>query len=79
MCVAANEAGETRAQFLLVVHSRPRITLLAGDRNRTVVLGAAVVLACPAEGTPSPTVRWLRAGEPIREQQGANDEVKNVN
>lgn len=33
-CVASNEAGETRANFQLVVLTVPKILVLEKDRNR---------------------------------------------
>ncbi|XP_035878268.1 hemicentin-2 [Phyllostomus discolor] len=63
-CVASNVAGHTELQYGLRVNVPPRITLpphLPGP----VLLGAPVRLTCNASGRPSPTLMWLKDGNPV--------------
>ncbi|KAM5331532.1 hemicentin-2 [Glossophaga mutica] len=63
-CVASNVAGHTELQYGLRVNVPPRITLpprLPGP----VLLGAPVRLTCNATGRPSPTLMWLKDGNPV--------------
>ncbi|XP_053523819.1 hemicentin-2 [Artibeus jamaicensis] len=63
-CVASNVAGHTELQYSLRVNVPPRITLpphLPGP----VLLGAPVRLTCNATGRPSPTLMWLKDGNPV--------------
>ncbi|ELV11784.1 Hemicentin-2 [Tupaia chinensis] len=63
-CVASNVAGNTELQYGLRVNVPPRITLppsLPGP----VLLGAPVRLTCNATGAPSPTLMWLKDGNPV--------------
>uniref|UniRef100_A0A8C6W1G7 Hemicentin 2 n=1 Tax=Nannospalax galili TaxID=1026970 RepID=A0A8C6W1G7_NANGA len=63
-CVAANVAGSTDLQYGLRVNVPPRITLppsLPGP----VLLGAPFRLTCNATGAPSPTLIWLKDGNPV--------------
>ncbi|XP_036769471.2 hemicentin-2 isoform X1 [Manis pentadactyla] len=63
-CVASNVAGSTERQYGLRVNVPPRITLppsLPGP----VLLNAPVRLTCNATGAPSPTLMWLKDGNPV--------------
>ncbi|CAK6433530.1 unnamed protein product [Pipistrellus nathusii] len=63
-CVASNVAGGTELQYGLRVNVPPHITLppsLPGP----VLLGAPVRLTCSATGSPSPTLLWLKDGNPV--------------
>ncbi|KAF3821003.1 hypothetical protein GH733_011156 [Mirounga leonina] len=63
-CVASNMAGSTELQYGLRVNVPPRITLppsLPGP----VLLNAPVRLTCNATGAPSPTLMWLKDGNPV--------------
>ncbi|XP_058997342.1 hemicentin-2 [Mustela lutreola] len=63
-CVATNVAGSTELRYGLRVNVPPRITLppsLPGP----VLLNAPVRLTCDATGTPSPTLMWLKDGNPV--------------
>uniref|UniRef100_A0A7N5KTI0 Hemicentin 2 n=1 Tax=Ailuropoda melanoleuca TaxID=9646 RepID=A0A7N5KTI0_AILME len=63
-CVASNVAGSTELQYGLRVNVPPRITLppsLPGP----VLLNAPVRLTCNATGAPSPTLMWLKDGNPV--------------
>ncbi|XP_053415690.1 hemicentin-2 [Nycticebus coucang] len=63
-CVASNMAGSTELQYGLRVNVPPRITLppsLPGP----VLLNTPVRLTCNATGAPSPTLLWLKDGNPV--------------
>uniref|UniRef100_A0A2K6FSN4 Hemicentin 2 n=1 Tax=Propithecus coquereli TaxID=379532 RepID=A0A2K6FSN4_PROCO len=63
-CVASNVAGSTEMQYGLRVNVPPRITLppsLPGP----VLLNTPVRLTCDAAGAPSPTLLWLKDGNPV--------------
>ncbi|VTJ68807.1 Hypothetical predicted protein [Marmota monax] len=63
-CVASNVAGSTELQLGLRVNVPPQVTLppsLPGP----VLLGAPVRLTCNATGAPSPTLMWLKDGNPV--------------
>ncbi|XP_063100238.1 hemicentin-2 isoform X2 [Cavia porcellus] len=63
-CVASNVAGSTELQYGLRVHVAPQITL-APSLPGPVLLGAPVRLSCNASGVPSPTLMWLKDGNPV--------------
>ncbi|XP_021050559.1 hemicentin-2 [Mus pahari] len=63
-CVATNVAGSAGLKYGLRVNVPPRITLppsLPGP----VLLGTPFRLTCNATGTPSPTLIWLKDGNPV--------------
>lgn len=41
------------------------------DQNPHVLKDQEVVLSCPVQGLPIPTVHWLKDGEPIRRAEAA--------
>ncbi|XP_066112042.1 hemicentin-2 isoform X1 [Saccopteryx bilineata] len=63
-CVASNVAGRTELKYGLRVNAPPRITLPPGLPG-PVLLGALVRLTCNATGSPSPTLMWLKDGNPV--------------
>ncbi|XP_049752935.1 hemicentin-2 isoform X2 [Elephas maximus indicus] len=63
-CVASNVAGSTELHYGLRVNVPPHITLppsLPGP----VLLSTPVRLTCNATGVPSPTLMWLKDGNPV--------------
>ncbi|KAM9207753.1 hemicentin-2 [Dugong dugon] len=63
-CVASNVAGSTELHYGLRVNVPPHITLppsLLGP----VLLNTPVRLTCNATGVPSPTLMWLKDGNPV--------------
>ncbi|KAM9642204.1 hemicentin-2 [Trichechus inunguis] len=63
-CVASNVAGSTELHYGLRVNVPPHITLppsLLGP----VLLSTPVRLTCNATGVPSPTLMWLKDGNPV--------------
>ncbi|XP_073909095.1 hemicentin-2 isoform X2 [Castor canadensis] len=63
-CVASSVAGSTELQYGLRVNVPPRI-VLPPSLPGPVLLGAPVRLTCNATGAPSPTVMWLKDGNPV--------------
>ncbi|KAM6170210.1 hemicentin-2 [Rhynchocyon petersi] len=63
-CLASNVAGSTELHYGLRVNVPPRITLLPSLPG-PVLLGTPVRLTCNATGVPSPTLMWLKDGNPV--------------
>nr|XP_012807460.2 hemicentin-2 [Jaculus jaculus] len=65
-CVAENVAGRAERRFALSVQVPPE---LLGNSdpltNVTTALHGPLTLLCEATGTPPPTIRWFREGQPI--------------
>ncbi|POI31768.1 hypothetical protein CIB84_004481, partial [Bambusicola thoracicus] len=63
-CVAVNTAGEHEREFVVTVHVPPTIKS-AGASERAVVVHKPVTLQCIASGIPSPSITWLKDGQPV--------------
>ncbi|NXL77816.1 HMCN1 protein, partial [Leptocoma aspasia] len=68
-CVAANKAGEHEKEFDVTVHVPPTIKS-TGPSERAVVLHKPVTLQCIASGIPSPSITWLKDGQPVNTARG---------
>ncbi|XP_065505206.1 hemicentin-1 isoform X3 [Caloenas nicobarica] len=68
-CVAANMAGEHEREFDVTVHVPPTIKS-AGTSERAVVISKPVTLQCVASGIPSPSITWLKDGQPVNTARG---------
>ncbi|XP_019904855.2 hemicentin-1 isoform X2 [Esox lucius] len=64
-CVASNRAGVDNRHFNLQVHVPPRLDGAGSTEDVTVVRGNLASLLCIADGTPSPSMSWLREGETL--------------
>ena len=58
-CVASNIAGDTEAQFRLVVLESPPVFTTKFDRFVEIPEGEKLELKCKVDGSPLPTVRWM--------------------
>ncbi|XP_055367591.1 hemicentin-1 [Betta splendens] len=64
-CLASNNAGTQMRQFRLTVQAPPTIKGSTDASDVTVVLGFPTVLPCDAEGSPTPSITWLKDNQPI--------------
>ncbi|KAM7409728.1 hypothetical protein PAMA_001291 [Pampus argenteus] len=61
-CVASNRAGVDNRHYNLWVHVPPGLDGAGSTEDVTVVRGNLASLQCIADGTPTPTISWLRQG-----------------
>ncbi|XP_028442537.1 hemicentin-1 isoform X3 [Perca flavescens] len=61
-CVASNRAGVDNRHYYLHVHVPPGLDGAGSTEDVTVVRGNLASLLCIADGTPMPTVSWLKEG-----------------
>ncbi|GFN88312.1 hemicentin-1, partial [Plakobranchus ocellatus] len=76
-CHAENEAGFAEKFFDLEVYEPAKINSTEKAMKIPVVLDEEVLLTCPVTGTPSPTIQWLRKGQPIPEYGMPNIRIQN--
>ncbi|XP_034438633.1 hemicentin-1 isoform X1 [Hippoglossus hippoglossus] len=61
-CVASNRAGVDNRQYSLQVYVPPGLDGAGSTEDVTVVRGNMASLLCGADGTPTPTVSWIKDG-----------------
>uniref|UniRef100_A0A8C1I841 Cell adhesion molecule-related/down-regulated by oncogenes n=1 Tax=Cyprinus carpio TaxID=7962 RepID=A0A8C1I841_CYPCA len=61
-CVASNRAGVDNRHYNLQVYVPPSLDGAGSTEEVTVVRGNTASFICIANGTPSPTITWLRNG-----------------
>ncbi|CAK6971319.1 hemicentin-1 [Scomber scombrus] len=61
-CVASNRAGVDNRHYNLQVYVPPGLDGAGSTEDVTVVKGNLASLLCIADGTPTPTMSWLREG-----------------
>ncbi|XP_051581270.1 hemicentin-1-like isoform X1 [Myxocyprinus asiaticus] len=61
-CVASNRAGVDNRHYNLEVYVLPSLDGAGSTEEVTVVRGNTATFICIADGTPSPTITWLRNG-----------------
>uniref|UniRef100_A0A4W6D352 Hemicentin-1 n=1 Tax=Lates calcarifer TaxID=8187 RepID=A0A4W6D352_LATCA len=61
-CVASNRAGVDNRHYNLQVHVPPSLDGAGSTEDVTVVRGNLASLLCIADGTPTPTLSWIRDG-----------------
>ncbi|XP_036791689.1 hemicentin-1 [Oncorhynchus mykiss] len=64
-CLASNSAGTQMRQFRLIVLAPPTIRGPSETSEVSVVLGFSTVLPCDVEGSPMPSITWLKDNQPI--------------
>ncbi|CAL8343147.1 unnamed protein product [Lota lota] len=64
-CLARNNAGTQTRQFSLTVQAPPSIRGPGGTSEVSVVLGFPAVLPCDVEGSPVPSITWLKDNVPV--------------
>ncbi|XP_056893820.1 hemicentin-1 isoform X2 [Takifugu flavidus] len=64
-CIASNRAGVDSRHYDLQVHVPPGLDGAGSTEDVTVVRGNLASLLCVADGTPTPTVSWLKEGETL--------------
>ncbi|XP_063154493.1 hemicentin-1 [Candoia aspera] len=64
-CVASNRAGIDNKHYSLQVYVPPSIDNGGEIEEITVVKGNPVSLVCLANGTPTPTISWLKDGQTL--------------
>ncbi|XP_036351171.2 hemicentin-1 [Ochotona princeps] len=62
-CTAANVAGSSSRSTTLTVHVPPRIR--STEEHYTVSENSRAVLACEADGIPTPTISWKKDNVPL--------------
>ncbi|KAG5850585.1 hypothetical protein ANANG_G00084020 [Anguilla anguilla] len=65
-CVASNRAGVDSRHFSLQVHVPPSLDKAGSTEDVTVVRGNPATLLCITDGSPTPTISWLKDGKPLR-------------
>ncbi|XP_075903122.1 hemicentin-1 [Nelusetta ayraudi] len=64
-CLASNNAGTQMRKFRLTVQAPPTIRGPSENSEVSVVLGFPTVLPCDVEGSPTPSITWLKDNQPI--------------
>lgn len=65
-CVATNEIGVTKAPFKLAMLSLAPSFVKKLDNALDVLQGEPLVLECCVDGSPLPTVQWLKDGDEVK-------------
>ncbi|MGH0173029.1 UNVERIFIED_CONTAM: hypothetical protein FKN15_020671 [Acipenser sinensis] len=65
-CVASNRAGVNNKHYNLQVYVSPSLDNARGSEDVTVVRGNPTALLCISDGTPTPTLAWLKDGLPLQ-------------
>ncbi|XP_032884067.1 hemicentin-1 isoform X2 [Amblyraja radiata] len=65
-CVAYNRAGVDNKRYNVIVYVPPRLDGAGGTEDITILLGNPASLTCITDGTPTPTLAWLKDTEPLR-------------
>uniref|UniRef100_A0A6P4FNS7 Muscle M-line assembly protein unc-89 isoform X5 n=1 Tax=Drosophila rhopaloa TaxID=1041015 RepID=A0A6P4FNS7_DRORH len=69
-CVATNEIGVTKAPFKLGLLALAPSFVKKLDNALDVLQGEPLVLECCVDGSPLPTVQWLKDGDEVKPSEG---------
>ncbi|XP_049724489.1 hemicentin-1 isoform X1 [Elephas maximus indicus] len=64
-CVASNRAGVDNKHYNLQVFVPPNMDNTMGTEETTIVKGNPTSMTCFTDGTPTPSVSWLKDGQPL--------------
>ncbi|XP_047443825.1 hemicentin-1 isoform X2 [Mugil cephalus] len=64
-CVASNVEGKAQKTYQLTIQVPPSISGSEMPGEMGVLLNESIQLVCRAQGTPAPTIQWLKDGEAI--------------
>ncbi|KAM4548643.1 hemicentin-1 isoform 1-T1 [Odontesthes bonariensis] len=64
-CVASNVEGKAHKSYQLVIQVPPSISGSEMPNEMGVLLNKSIQLICKAQGTPTPTIQWLKDGKVI--------------
>ncbi|XP_023559876.1 hemicentin-1 [Octodon degus] len=64
-CVASNRAGVDNKHYSLQVLVPPHMDNVMGTEELTVIKGSSTSMSCTTDGTPPPSLSWLRDGQPL--------------
>ncbi|XP_004688211.1 PREDICTED: hemicentin-1 [Condylura cristata] len=64
-CVASNRAGVDNKHYSLHVLVPPNMDNAMGTEEITIVKGSSTSMTCFTDGTPTPSMSWLRDGQPL--------------
>ncbi|XP_073903349.1 hemicentin-1 isoform X3 [Castor canadensis] len=64
-CVASNRAGVDNKHYSLQVLVPPDMDSAMGTEEITIVRGSSTSMTCFTDGTPPPSMSWLRDGQPL--------------
>ncbi|XP_043555476.1 hemicentin-1 [Chiloscyllium plagiosum] len=65
-CVASNRAGVDNKHYNLIVYVPPRLDDAGSTEELTVIKGNSASLTCITDGTPTPTLAWLKEALPLK-------------
>ncbi|XP_049335709.1 hemicentin-1 isoform X1 [Astyanax mexicanus] len=65
-CLASNIEGKARKSYHLIIQVPPSIVGSELPGEVSVLLNDSIQLVCQAEGTPPPTIQWLKDGQVLR-------------
>ncbi|AWP10692.1 putative hemicentin-1 [Scophthalmus maximus] len=73
-CLASNVEGNARKSYHLTIQVPPSISGSELPSEMGVLLNESIQLVCRVQGTPTPTVQWLKDGEVIN--KGGNKDLR---
>ncbi|XP_040895666.1 hemicentin-1 [Toxotes jaculatrix] len=71
-CLASNVEGNARKSYRLTIQVPPSISGSELPSEMGVLLNESIQLVCRVQGTPTPTIQWLKDGEVINSAGSRN-------